>query len=132
MMVTGAMKALSWIGRLLAAGILAQTLYFKFTGAPESVYIFSRLGVEPWGRIGTGVLELVSVILLLSPRTPALGSVLACGLMAGAIMAHLTMLGISVQGDNGLLFKLALTTLLAALVVLVINRRDLPLIGSRL
>ena len=131
-MITGTTRVVSWIGRLLAGGILAQTLYFKFTASPESVYIFSRLGIEPWGRVGTGVLELVSVLLLLYPKTPALGSVLACGLMGGAIFSHLTRLGIEVQGDHGLLFKLAVVTLFASLTVLVINRRDLPLIGSRL
>ena len=131
-MVTGAARVVSGIGRLLAAGILAQTLYFKFTAAPESVYIFSRLGVEPWGRVGTGVLEAVCVLLLLFPKTPALGAALACGLMGGAVFSHITNLGIEVQGDHGLLFKLAMVTLLASLTVLVINRRELPLIGSRL
>lgn len=122
----------SWACQLTAAVILAQTLYFKFTGAPESRYIFSTLGLEPWGRIGTGVAELVAVVLLLYPKTSVLGAVLAVGLMGGAIMSHLTRLGIEVQGDHGLLFKLAITVLLASLVVLIIRRRDLPLIGDRL
>ena len=122
----------SWICQLTAAVILGQTLFFKFTGAPESRYIFGVLGIEPWGRIGTGILELIAVILLLYPRTPVFGAVLALGLMGGAIMSHLTKLGIEVQGDHGLLFKLALTTLLAAAVVLVLRRQQLPLIGDRL
>lgn len=121
--------ALSWICQIAAAAILGQTLFFKFTGAPESVYIFSTLGAEPWGRIGSGVLELVAVALLLYPKTPALGAVLAIGLMLGAIGAHLTRLGIEVQGDGGTLFALAITVLLASLVVLIIRRRDLPLLG---
>ena len=121
----------SWVGQITAAVILGQTLFFKFTGAPESKYIFSTLGIEPWGRIGTGVLELITVILLLNPKTPVLGAVLAVGLMGGAIMSHLTRLGIEVQGDHGLLFKLALTVLVAALVVLFIRRRELPIIGDR-
>jgi hypothetical protein len=125
-------RLVSWAAQLVAAGILGQTLFFKFTGAPESVYIFSTLGMEPWGRIGSGVVELVAVFLLLYPRTPVIGAVLAIGLMAGAIFFHLTKLGIAVQGDGGLLFKLALAVLLCSAVVLVIRRRDLPVIGAYL
>lgn len=120
----------SWTCQLVAAVILGQTLFFKFTGAPESRYIFTTLGVEPWGRLGTGALELVAVALLLYPRTPALGAVLALGLMSGAVLSHLTRLGIEVQGDGGLLFGLALTTLAAAVVVAVLRRRELPLVGG--
>lgn len=120
----------SWACQLTAAVILGQTLFFKFTGAPESRYIFATLGVEPWGRIGTGVLELVAVALLLFPRTPALGAVLAMGLMGGAIMSHLTKLGIEVQGDHGLLFTLALVTLVAAGIVALLRRRELPVVGG--
>lgn len=122
----------SWACQLTAAAILGQTLFFKFTGAPESRYIFSTLGIEPWGRIGTGVAELIAVALLLYPRTSVLGAVLAVGLMGGAIMGHLTKLGIEVQGDHGLLFKLAITVLVTSLVVVVIRRRDLPIVGDRL
>jgi Kef-type K+ transport system membrane component KefB len=124
-------RIVSWICQLLAAGILGQTLFFKFTGAAESVYIFATLGAEPWGRIGSGLLELVAVGLLLYPKTPALGAVLTTGLMTGAIMAHLTRLGIEVQGDGGLLFTLGIATLICAIVVLFIRRRELPLIGTR-
>ena len=120
-------KIASWIAQLVAAAILGQTLFFKFTGAEESKYIFSRLGVEPWGRIGTGVLELIAVFLLLTPRTAVYGAVLALGLMGGAIMTHLTKLGIEVQGDGGLLFILAVVVLLAALTVVAIRFRELPI-----
>ncbi len=119
----------SWICQLTAAVILGQTLFFKFTGAPESVYIFSSLGAEPWGRLGSGALELVAAILLLMPRTAAAGAVLAMGLMAGALMAHLTKLGIEVQGDGGLLFGLAMTTLIASAIVAFLRRSAIPLIG---
>jgi hypothetical protein len=121
----------SWACQLTAAAILGQTLFFKFTGAPESRYIFTTLGIEPWGRIGTGVAELVAVALLLYPKTSVLGAVLAVGLMGGAIMGHLTRLGIEVQGDHGLLFKLALTVMLASVIVVVLRRRELPLVGDR-
>jgi hypothetical protein len=121
----------SWACQLTAAAILGQTLFFKFTGAPESRYIFSTLGIEPWGRIGTGVAELVAVALLLYPRTSVLGAVLAVGLMGGAIMSHLTRLGIEVQGDHGLLFKLALTVMATSVIVVVLRRRELPIVGDR-
>jgi hypothetical protein len=120
---------LSWACQIIAAVILGQTLFFKFTGAPESVYIFTTLGAEPWGRIGSGVMELVAVALLLYAKTPAIGAALALGLMAGAIGAHLTKLGIDVQGDGGTLFGLAVTTSICALVVILIRRRELPLVG---
>lgn len=122
----------SWACQLTAAAILGQTLFFKFTGAPESRYIFSTLGLEPWGRIGTGIAELIAVALLLYPKTSVLGAVLALGLMGGAIMSHLTRLGIEVQGDHGLLFKLAVTVLVTSLIIVVIRRRDLPIVGERL
>ncbi|MEZ4456506.1 MAG: hypothetical protein R2882_08155 [Gemmatimonadales bacterium] len=123
---------LSWAAQIVAAVILAQTLFFKFTAAPESVYIFSTLGAEPWGRIGSRVAELIAVILLLRSGTAAVGAALAFGVMLGAIGAHLTKLGIDVQGDGGTLFYLALTVAAASLLVLGLRRRALPLIGSRL
>src|SRR5579885_865927 len=98
----------SWIFQLIAAGILLQTLLFKFTAAPESVYIFTTLGMEPWGRIGIGVLELIASILILYPKTTGTGATLGAGLMAGAIFFHLTKLGLVVQDDGGQLFIYAL------------------------
>ena len=126
------MKALSWVLQLIAAVILAQTLYFKLTAAPESVYIFSTLGMEPWGRIGTALVELVAVFLLLVPRTAVLGAILALGVMGGAIASHLTKLGIEVQGDGGLLFGLAIAVMTASAGVAVLRRKEIPLLGSRL
>lgn len=129
MKLTRGANIASWICQVVAAVILAQTLFFKFSGAPESKYIFSTLGVEPWGRIGTGVLELVAVFLLLNPATAILGAVLSMGLMGGALMSHLTKLGIEVQGDGGLLFGLACTVMLASAIVVLIRRTQLPIIG---
>lgn len=126
------MVALSWVLRLVAAGILLQTLFFKFTGAEESVYIFRTLGVEPWGRLGTGVMELAASILLLVPGTVAFGALLAMGLMGGAIMSHLTVLGIAVGGDGGLLFALACVVLLCAAGLTVLHGHTLPLVGMYL
>jgi len=123
---------LSWALRLVAAVILLQTLFFKFTGASESVYIFTKVGAEPWGRIGSGVVELIAAVLLLTPRFTWLGSVLAVGVMAGAILSHLTVLGIEVQGDRGVLFGLAVTVFLAAGLNLVLHRGEIAWIGRRL
>ena len=129
---TSGMNILSWILRILAAGILLQTLFFKFTAAPESVYIFTRVGAEPWGRIGSGVVELIAAILLLTPRYNWAGSLIAMGVMAGAIVSHLTVLGIEVQGDKGLLFTLALIVFVTSGVNLFLHRAEIPVVGGRL
>jgi len=111
--MTGALQILSWVCRIVAAIILLQTLFFKFTAAPESVYIFTKVGAEPWGRIGSGVVELIAAALLLTPRFVWAGAILALGVMAGPIVTHPTPLGIEVQGDKGLLFALAVTVFVA-------------------
>lgn len=105
-----------WIVRIVAALILLQTLYFKFTAHPESVALFTKLGVEPWGRIGTGVIELIAGILLLIPATAFIGAVLGIGLMAGAIFSHLTVIGIESAGDGGQLFILAIVVMLCSII----------------
>jgi uncharacterized membrane protein YphA (DoxX/SURF4 family) len=114
-----------WILRVIAAGILLQTLFFKFTASPESVYIFSKVGMEPWGRIGTGILELIASILLLIPRTTGFGAALGLGLMAGALMFHFTLLGIEVQHDSGLLFIYAVLVFGSCLVLAVLHRSQI-------
>ena len=114
-----------WILRLVAAVILLQTLYFKFSAAPESIYIFSKLGMEPWGRIGTGILELIAGTLLLIPATTVFGALLATGLMTGAIFFHLTKLGIIVQDDGGQLFIYALLVFVSSIALIIIYRNDL-------
>lgn len=116
-----------WALRIVAALIMLQTLYFKFTGAEESVYIFSSLGMEPWGRIGTGVLELIASVLILYPRTTIFGAVLGAGLMSGAIFFHLTKLGIVIKNDGGQLFIYALIVLLSCLAILLIKRKEVQL-----
>ncbi len=118
------MQTLTWILQLLVAGILLQTLFFKFTGAPESIYIFSTLGLEPWGRYASGVGELVASILLLIPGMAPVGALLAAGIISGAIVSHLAVLGIEVMGDGGLLFALAVVVLVASLAILWLRRRE--------
>ena len=127
--LTKTQSILSWALQLAAAGILLQTLFFKFTGAEESVYIFTTLGVEPWGRIGSGVAELIASVLLLVPATAPIGAVMALGVMGGAILSHVAVLGIDVMGDGGLLFGLAVIVFLCSLVVLAIRRAQLPVVG---
>jgi uncharacterized membrane protein YphA (DoxX/SURF4 family) len=113
-----------WALRLLAAFILLQTLFYKFSGAGESVYIFSTLGMEPWGRIGSGVLELIASVLILYPRTTIFGAALGAGLMAGAIFFHLAKLGLVVLNDGGLLFIYALLVFLSCISLLIIHRQQ--------
>jgi uncharacterized membrane protein YphA (DoxX/SURF4 family) len=123
-------KTISWIFQVVAAVILLQTLFFKFTGADESIRIFTTLGVEPWGRIGSGIVELAAGILLLIPSRVTVGALLALGTMTGAIFSHLTALGIDLSAtginDGGFLFSLAVTVFVSSLIILVIRRREIP------
>jgi uncharacterized membrane protein YphA (DoxX/SURF4 family) len=130
--ISKSLSILSWILRITAAIILAQTLFFKFTAAPESVYIFDKVGLGAPGRIGSGIAELIAVILLLIPGTVWLGAGLALAVMGGAIMSHLTVLGIVVMNDHGLLFGMALTVAFCSAILLLIHRRSIPLIGKLL
>lgn len=126
---------ISWVCRVAVAIILFQTLFFKFTGAEESKYIFSTLmgpEFEAYGRIGSGIIELAAVIFILTPKTVWLGAVLALGTISGAIMSHLTMLGIVVKDDGGLLFILAVTVFVLSGLVVLIHRRELPILGNLL
>ncbi|MBL7762497.1 MAG: DoxX family protein [Chitinophagaceae bacterium] len=123
-------KILPWIARLVAAFLLLQTLFYKFTGAKESVYIFSKLGAEPWGRIGSGVAELIASILILIPRTTAYGALLGAGIMTGAILSHFFVLGIVVQNDGGLLFIYALLVFVSCIYLVWINRKRIPVLNK--
>jgi len=117
---------LIWIVKLTAVIILVQTLFFKFTGAEESVYIFQTLGIEPLGRIGSGVVELVASILILIPRTTLLGALLALGTMVGAIFSHIFVLGIVVKNDGGTLFTLAIITTICCLILVYNQKNKIP------
>lgn len=113
---------ITWILRLVPAIILLQTLFFKFTGAEESIYIFEMLGAEPYGRIGSGVIELIAAILLLIPSKSYWGAFLGAGTMAGAIASHLFVLGIEVKNDGGTLFALAIITLVFCIIIMIRNK----------
>ena len=122
---------LLWAARIVAAVIMLQTLYFKFLGQPESIYIFSTLGIEPWGRIGSGIVELIASTLILIPRTSWIGAALGLGVMAGAILSHLTILGIAVQGDGGYLFFLALVVAASSSIILYLTRSQwIPIVSG--
>ena len=123
----------SWTLRGIAAVILLQTLFFKFSGAKESVYIFTTLGMEPWGRIGSGVAELIASMLMLLPQTVVFGAILSLGVISGAIFFHLTKLGIALPlvDDHGELFALAVIVFVCSAVVLIMHRDELPLVGRQ-
>jgi len=143
--MTTAVLVFSWACRIVAAIILLQTLFFKFTGAPESVYIFTKLvafihtyvpfasigTVEVWGRIGSGIMELIAAVLLLTPRFVWAGAILAMAATGGAIVSHLTFLGIEVQGDKGLLFFLAIAVFVTSAIALFLHRMQIPVFGTR-
>ena len=115
---------ISWILRVTAAAILLQTLYFKFTAHPESVELFTKLGVEPWGRIATGIIELITALFLLIPFTSFIGAFVGVGIMTGAILSHLTVIGIESKGDGGQLFMMAIIVLISCLLILILHRKD--------
>lgn len=123
---------LSWVLRIIAAIILGQTLFFKFSGAEESKYIFSTLGMEPAGRYGSGVAELIAVVLLLIPGTAAWGALLGLGVISGALVSHLTVLGIEVKGDGGLLFYLAVAVFVCCAGTLWLHREQVQQVLRRL
>ena len=143
--MTTSVLVFSWACRILAAIILLQTLFFKFTAALESVYVFTKLGVfihtyvrfapisvvEVSGRIGSGIMELIAAVLLLTPRFVWAGAALAMAATGGAIASHLTFLGIEVQGDKGLLFFLAITVFVTSTIALLLHRMQVPALGKR-
>lgn len=120
--------------KFIAAILMLQTLFFKFTGVQESIELFTNLAGENEAilRIGTGFLELIASVLLFIPKKTWLGAVLTVGLMGGAIMGHLTLLGIEHNKDGGRLFICALITFISGAILLLLNRKNIPLIGNKL
>lgn len=119
------MKIISWILRITSALIMLQTLYFKFTGADESIQLFTLIGMEPWGRYGVGTMELIASILLLMPKTKVLGACLGVGLMSGALFFHLTQIGIIDASGNAMLFIYATVAFVCCVILLVIHLNEL-------
>jgi len=120
---------LSWAARIIVAIILLQTLFFKFTGAPETIYIFEKMGMEPWGRIGSGIVELIAGILILIPNTKIYGAILSLGVISGAIISHFTKLGIEVQNDGGALFGMAVLVFVLSLGLVIYHKKEVPFIN---
>ncbi len=113
-------KIVLWIVQIIVALILLQTLFFKFTGAEEAKYIFSTIGIEPWGRYLVGILELIAGILLFT-NWALYGAILALIISVGAIFSHLTILGVEVMGDNGLLFGMAIVVAILSIFVIAMR-----------
>jgi uncharacterized membrane protein YphA (DoxX/SURF4 family) len=124
--LTPRQRVVSWTCQIIAAAIMIETLFFKFTAAPESVYIFRRMGTEPWWRWGQGIWELLASICLLVPRLRWAGGILTTGAMLAAILSHMTWLGYSIMGDHGLLFGMALVTFVSGFTVLILHRHSIP------
>jgi putative oxidoreductase len=124
--LTRKQRATSWVCSLIAAAIMVETLFYKFSGAEESVYIFSKMHTEPWWRWGQGIWELLASIGLLFPRLRWAGGILTIGAMGAAILSHMTWLGYSILGDRGLLFGMAWVTFICGFSVLMIHRREIP------
>ena len=116
---------ISWVLRLTVSAILLQTLYYKFTAHPDSVHIFSALGVEPWGRIGLGIVELITSVLILIPKTKMIGMVNSLGIILGAIFSHILVLGFNVSNDGGKLFTLAIIVFIASGSFLILHQNEL-------
>lgn len=117
----------SWILRLVVAIILLQTLYYKFTAHPDSVHIFTAIGIEPWGRIGVGILELITALLILIPNTKVIGIMCTLVIILGAVFSHLLVLGLNVSNDGGALFVLAIIVLIASILFIKINKNEVLL-----
>lgn len=124
-------RFIEWIFSLIPAFLLLQTLYYKFSGSEESVYIFTAVGMEPWGRYLTGIAELVAGVLLLVPLLRVYGAIIAIMVISGAIFFHLTILGIEVMGDSGRLFFYALAVFISCWVIVWFRKKELPIIGSK-
>jgi len=124
-------KYISLVLRIVIAIIFLQTLYFKFTAHPDSVHIFSALGLEPYGRIGLGIVELITSVLIFLPKTKIYGLIISLGVISGAIFSHLLVIGTNVQGDGGTLFSLAIVVFLATSTLLIMHKSELIGIVSK-
>lgn len=118
-------RTIEMLLRIVTAIILIQTLHFKFTGHPEAIHVFSSIGMEPWGRYGIGIVELIAGILFFLPNLWKIASVITFGLMIGAIGVHLfTPLGIVVhydgKEDGGQLFVMAIIALLFSGILMIL------------
>lgn len=111
--------------RLIASGILGFSAFLKLTAAPATVFIFQKLGMEPSGRFGVAVLEIIALVLILIPKTAWRGAILGCMMMFGAICMHLAMAQVTILGDHGLMFASAIVVFACCISVLVFHKAEL-------
>lgn len=123
-------KKIILVFRIIISILLIQTLQYKFTAHPDSVYIFSKVGLEPIGRIGIGILEFIAAFLIIIPKTIWIGALLTVGIIGGAIIMHLTLLGIEIDNDGGKLFYMALFIFILSAIILFNQRKNIPIIGK--
>ncbi|MDV7188499.1 DoxX family protein [Lutibacter sp. TH_r2] len=123
-------KKIILVFRIIISILLIQTLQYKFTAHPDSVYIFSKVGLEPIGRIGIGILEFIAAFLIIIPKTIWIGALLTVGIIGGAIIMHLTLLGIKIDNDGGKLFYMALFIFILSAIILFNQRKNIPIIGK--
>ena len=123
-------KIFTWILRLIAAFVLLHTLPFKFTSHPDSITLFTELGGEPALRYFSGVMELIAGVLLLIPKTTWAGATIGFGLMAGALIAHFSILGINFNGDGGALFGSAAAGFICCAILLWKFRSQVPVLKN--
>jgi uncharacterized membrane protein YphA (DoxX/SURF4 family) len=113
------------ITAIIAAILFLQSVYFKFIAAPGSIFIFTEIGIEPYGRILIGILELIVALLLVFRKTSLLGAILGLGFILGAIFTHLFVLGIEVQNDGGVLFGMAIVVLISCIINIAVQSEKL-------
>ena len=126
-------RLLPWPPALFIAWVFLWYLQYKFTGHPGSVHLFNILttwlgfeGYEAVMRIGTGTAELFASLLILYPRTQAIGGLISTGIMTGAIFFHVVSpLGIDPYNDGADLFKKACAVWVLGLFIAVLRRDDL-------
>jgi len=106
-----------WILRFVAAYILITAAFMKFNGAEIDIKLFSHIGMEPHGRILIGILELAAAIFILIPQSTIYGAFLGLGVMTGAIIGHLTVIGL-----GGI--HMAIIVFVCCLILIYLRRND--------
>ena len=107
-----------WICRIVATLILLFTFYYKITGSPESVHVFSEADMEPYGRYSVAIAEFVAAMLIIIPRTSLAGALLAVVIMICVIASHIFVLGIQVMNDRGRHFIAAVVVAICSMIII--------------
>lgn len=120
-------KLISIVFQIIAALILANAAFGKFSGNEMSVHVFHELNILET-RIVIGIIEVLAALLLLS-KIPQYGALLGFGTMLGALIAHVSILGMEIHGDGGQMVMMMAVVLLSSIIVMWINRRRMPFVG---